>query len=91
MLEPVADQSDTNQLRSSVLVHLSLLELLKEVRLRFPNVLDVVDGETASSIRRFEGRLRALEATGINASTVRFVTGDFEAMYTNLNWPQSLD
>ena len=87
---PVVDLSDTNQLRASVLVHLALLDLIAAAKKRWPNVLDVIDGETSTSIDLFEARLRAVASTGIDPSTVRFTTADFEAMYTNLNWPQAI-
>ena len=63
---PVVDLSDTNQLRASVLVHLALLDLIDAAKKRWPNVLDVIDGENSTSIDLFEARLRAVASTGID-------------------------
>ena len=78
-------------MRASVVIHLALLELLRAVQAMFPATLDVIGGEVCDSIERLSARLRALISTGVDPATVEFDTGDFEAMYTNLDWPRAIE
>eukprot|EP01050_Picozoa_sp_SAG11_P015258 SAG11_NODE_1958_length_4000_cov_3.769546_4_plen_420_part_01 len=88
---PVVDLSNTNQSRASVLVHLGLLQLLLRVEEQYPACCDVIGAETSDSIARLTARLRAVASTGVDPRTAEFDTGDFESMYTNLNWPAAIE